>query len=415
MCCLLQKTHHYIDGLTGSLPCAVYTLGVIAQSPTHDPAEMEAALRPALSCLVLGEPGEHTDDACRRLRRSSRVGSVETLNDEIALGLDLAARRHDLVVVILPEPNAPLPRCLLKHPDVRVLVVAPDGVRGTLARWLQQGADDLVSPDDADAYDHALSRLLDACALAATARRQAVVIDVQRQRIESMIARSTLSVSAVPKKRRDRDASLNQLRRKEPPRIVAAPQRTEQHGERDGLPGRQATMKRLLALASRPATHRTAAAAIQVTLPFAQCGRRSSQLDCTLADLAVYRAADALRCYAPKRLLVGRLRINRLVLLVETRDARRVEPTQLEASIRSQLATLGGLLGSADEIDIDIEKATLANLAVPSLIDRLEGRYDERMARQQSANNDATSDDTLVPTVTNRVSPDRLPLVAARS
>lgn len=401
----------------------------MTNEPTHAKPERDAELasaplQPRLSCLVVGEANRYVQDARKRLERSSRVGRVEVLDDDFALGHALVAQRQDLVVLVLSAPDAALPRCLLKHPEVRVLVVAPDGVCGTLTRWLQQGADDLICPDDTDAYDHALSRLLDACSLSATARRQAMIIDVQRQRIEAMMARSIPSATpsttarssetdrrnAVPQRR-----GLNLLRRSRKPRPDERTPRTVRDADSDGLAGRPASMKRLLALAARPYRTASHAVVVQVTLPFAAPGQATSRLDNTIADLAIYRAADALRRYAPKRLLLGRVRKNRLLMLIEMPATAGTDLSARETRLREQLGTLGGLLLAADELDIDMLRAPLASVAVPSLIDRMEQRYSARHPSPSDAPVADAANDSMVPTVTARVPRVTRPRAAAQS
>lgn len=379
----------------------------------------QSAMSPRLSCLVVGESDEYIVDARQRLLRSSRVGAVETVADDIALAHELAASQHDLVVLILEAPDSPLPRCLLKHGDTRVLVVAPNGVRGTLARWLQQGADDLVSPDDTDAYDHALSRLLDACALSATTRRQAVMIDVQRQRIESLVSRSPL----VPVKRATLSAgrhgkrSLNLLGKTRKVSNAHAPNTavtTDCAGHTappvNELPDRRQTLNRLLALSARPAC---AADELLFAVQFnwtlgddtsgtsSGSGKSASPLDRIIADLAIYRAADALRRMAPRRLLLGRTRLNRLVLLMPAdTDIQDKVCSEHIRRARAQLGTLDGLLGSAMELELTSMKGSFRELARPELLAELDARY--RARSRSSGPYSRPSDNTVVPMVTNR-------------
>ncbi len=366
-------------------------------------------MSPRLSCLVVGDSTEFVEDARKRLTRSSRVGSVEVLADEIALTHEMNARQHDLVVLILGAPDSPLPRCFLKHPQTRVLVVAPNGVRGTLARWLQQGADDLVSPDDTDAYDHALSRLLDACALGATTRRQALMIDVQRQRIEALATRSG---EAAPKRptlsaSRRGKVKLNLLGNARKTIIANS---TENHSSApvNELPDRKQTLSRLLALAARPSNSEDAFFALQFT--WTQGGDKAqgtTQLDRIVADLAIYRAADALRRLAPQRLLLGRTRPDRLILLMQVNGCgkgQRLNPEKMMSEqmrrARTTLGTLGGLLGSAHELELESMQGSLKALAKPELLAELDARH--RANKRKTQLHAEPGDTTVVPMVTNR-------------
>ncbi len=154
-------------------------------APSRDPVSSDAAL----ACVVVGAPGEHVERLTMLLERSAHVGEVERAADEVMLRHALVVRQRDLVVIVLDAPDRLLPGCLLRHAQTRVLVVAPDGVRGTLTRWLQQGANDLVSPHDDDALSHALGRMVDECMLGVTARRLDAQVAALHRRIESLDAR----------------------------------------------------------------------------------------------------------------------------------------------------------------------------------------------------------------------------------
>jgi len=311
----------------------------------------------ALSCIVCGGRAELVEDLCVRLERSARVGSVERVSDPLMLEHAIAPGRVDLIVHVLATPDETLPRCLLAHAtDVRVLVVAPDGVCGTLSRWLQQGANDLVSPDDEDALAHALSRLLDECGLLASLRRQQTVIDTQRRRIESLTGTGEPAAARRPVTivdTADSPDGVDEETRDRRPVI-----------SRDGLPGRQQTLRQLRTLASRALVERDEPViAVRLAFPFdEQC---CSRLERTLCDLAICRAVAVIRRAIPRRLLLGRLRSDSLVLLVPGTDEDGERETEI--TLRRSLGTLGELLERPDELSIETLSDRLSRLAVQDL------------------------------------------------
>lgn len=310
---------------------------------------------PTLSCLVCGGKQALTDALVQRLQRSRRVGGVEHVADALALQHALTVRDHDLLIYVLAAPDEALPRCLLTCAELRVLVVAPDGVSGTLSRWLQQGATDLVSPDDEDGLAHALSRLLDECALLAELRRRDTVIATQQRRIDALLRRDDARLSgarAVP---------------------AAAPvRRPAAVSSQDGLPGRRQSLRRLLALQRRAqgAQAQQPVVALQLVLPFGGMGEVPGKLDRAFCDLMLYRAVDAVRSVLPRRLLLGRTRQHALIVLFPLGPG--MTSGAVTRTLRSALGTLGDLLDSSDEIVIDSLTGSLGELASADLVERLE-------------------------------------------
>jgi|GEM_PF-2789185 len=311
-----------------------------------------------LSCVICGGQATLASELQALLERSARVGSIEALSDALTLRHALALRPIDVVLHVLDTPDEALPRCLLDHPQVRVLVVAPDGVRGTLSHWLQQGANDLVSPDDEAGLSHAISRLLDECGLLASLRRQQTVIDTQRRRIDAL----TSSLLPADVRTTSDDAATD----------TAIPLRAEggtlrgrrSVSSRDGLPGRRQTLHQLQVLATRAAGDLDEpAVAVRLAFPFDE--RCASRLENTLCDLAICRAVTAMRRSFPDRLLLGRLRSDSLLMLVPARDESAARDTEI--TLRRSLGTLGELLERPDELTIQTLHGPLSDVSTSNL------------------------------------------------
>ena len=334
---------------------------------------------PPLACVVAGPDGEHASRLTALLGRSARVGDVERAGSEVVLRHALAVRHRDLVVVVLDAPDRLLPASLLRYPDTRVLVVAPDGVRGTLSRWLQQGANDLVSPHDEDALAHALGRLVDECALLAAARRLDALVAAQRRRIETLTARLEAGERRVgPVATSPPAPSLSAPARTGAARGPAADDADDPDDGADEpdpasrLPTRTPTLAALERLRTAPedADPDARLTALQVVLP---AGSVHDRLDRTLTDLAVCRAADVLRGSLPDLLVLGRTRRDTL-LAVCAGDPEAIGGQHAAARIATRLGSLGELIERAGDVRVDAIGGTVDAIATAALAERLERR-----------------------------------------
>lgn len=116
-----------------------------------------------LSCLV------HATSEARRRNLTALIGcaafdvSLDETDTLDAFREKLTAQRHDLVVTLLDEDDERLPACLLRYPDMLVLVITPARKTGPLEPWIEQGANDIVSEHRQEKLRHALARLLSEC------------------------------------------------------------------------------------------------------------------------------------------------------------------------------------------------------------------------------------------------------------
>ena len=362
--------------------------------PRIAPPDHPRAAAP-LACLVAGADGEHATRLVELLGRSARVGQVERASTEVVLRHALAVQHRDLVVVVLDAPDRLLPASLLRYPETRVLVVAPDGVRGTLSRWLQQGANDLVSPHDEDAMEHALGRLVDECALAASARRLDAIVTAQRRRIETLTAR--LAEAERADERRAARVSDEPLLPPSGPRADA--DACSAHDDRgpaaeldpaSRLPARAATLAALERLRTGAGGDPDARlTALQVVLP---AGSVHDRLDRTLTDLAVCRAAEVVRRTLPTLLVCGRTRRDTL-LAVCAGGPEAVGGADAAARLAARLGSLGELVERAGDLRVDALGGTVDAIASASLAERLERRaHDALVAGAALEARDAAAD-----------------------
>ncbi|MEE9321981.1 MAG: diguanylate cyclase [Granulosicoccus sp.] len=130
-----------------------------------------------LACLILTTDSDQKRRLTEALQQPSCVEHVDIVRDNAAFRQHLSERRYDLAVLAVEDIGDRLPACLLRYPDLRVLVLLPGKRRvdpgsktHPLSAWLQQGANDVVNQGHDAAITHALSRLLDECILQARLR-----------------------------------------------------------------------------------------------------------------------------------------------------------------------------------------------------------------------------------------------------
>ena len=99
------------------------------------------------------------------LALSKRVEGVDQVDDEAQLCEQLKLNQHALCVLVINDRSTMLPACLLRYPDLKVLVIVRVGKIGPLLDWLQQGCSDVVQLKRTDNLKHSLSRLIDECGL----------------------------------------------------------------------------------------------------------------------------------------------------------------------------------------------------------------------------------------------------------
>ena len=139
-----------------------------------------------LSAIVVAADEGMRASLTEQVGVSRRVSQVVDARDSVALRHELAVHHYDLAILLLEDADECLPACLLRYPDLRVLVVVPHRKTGSLDLWLQQGASDVVSLQKPANVRHALSRLLDECRLISELHQAREKIELQ-QRIHNTI------------------------------------------------------------------------------------------------------------------------------------------------------------------------------------------------------------------------------------
>lgn len=123
-----------------------------------------------LTCLILAADPHQRRELVQAAGNSAHTVRVSEASSNSKLREKLSRYNHDLVVIAPDELDDRLPACLLRYPDLPVLLVTPRRKTGPLDMWLQQGANDVVSYQHHDKFRHALERMLDECMVRAQLR-----------------------------------------------------------------------------------------------------------------------------------------------------------------------------------------------------------------------------------------------------
>lgn len=386
-----------------------------------------------LNCLVLCSE-EHAEIALRTaIGQHSCVNVIEIIRGENKLKDALRGSTVDLLVIAKADNSESLPACLLRYPDLQILLALPGRKTGDLAQWLAQGVDEVVSLQRADRLTHSLSRMIEGCKMRSRLRRLTRLLSAQYklQQIllntyaEALILIQNGSIiesndcfdSLIDCQQKDNKARSIEWKRwvsaqsyKEllDSSLYGASETTISSNENRHyrarvesliLDGGPAQLIRInpspIGLNSLPdletdsvtgllvrdsLTQRlqsllqssdtdTRYTTLLLTLPIADNASHFSGVDRTLQDLMIYRAANSIEQYFTTNTLLGRTGINRLMI---TRPAASEHSRKLAARVRDAIGSLGGLID--DPSSITIKTLTLATntLSAIEVVERLE-------------------------------------------
>jgi GGDEF domain-containing protein len=142
-----------------------------------------------LVCLVMTTNSSRQAQIGEWLRFGCRVERVDNVYDAVAMRHQLAARAYDMTVIVSGDKDQTLPPCLLRYPDMRVLVLTTTRKIGPLPEWLHQGATEVVSLQKLPAVHHTISRLLDECLMMRKVQALCEQTDEQRQIIDALLSK----------------------------------------------------------------------------------------------------------------------------------------------------------------------------------------------------------------------------------
>lgn len=134
-----------------------------------------------LTCVIFASHLVEKRDVISTLKCSRHIAHVDELDRLASLRDHLSRHRYDFVVVILDNPDDDLPACLLRYPELKVLVVTPTRKIGPVDRLLQQGAAEVVSYQRQEKCQHALERMIEECQIRAQLRAATQKINSQNK------------------------------------------------------------------------------------------------------------------------------------------------------------------------------------------------------------------------------------------
>ena len=116
-----------------------------------------------LTCLVFGTNNTHVDGIAALVGECDNISQIDEISRLASLRDNLSRYPYDFVVVMLENADDNLPACLLRYPELRVLVVTPARKVGAIETLLTQGASDVVSVQRRGKCRHALDRIITEC------------------------------------------------------------------------------------------------------------------------------------------------------------------------------------------------------------------------------------------------------------
>ena len=134
-----------------------------------------------LTCVIFGNNIAKEIDIVDALKHSLPVVHADELSRIASLRDHLARHRYDFAIVFLAHCDDNLPACLLRYPDLKVLVVTPDRKIGPVEKWFEQGATDVVSRQRHNKCRHAIERMIEECRIRAQLRVATLKIDSQNK------------------------------------------------------------------------------------------------------------------------------------------------------------------------------------------------------------------------------------------
>lgn len=386
-----------------------------------------------LCCLVLCNDSTPDDALRMALDTHPSVKKIEYIDTQNALRETLRTTSFDLLVVALSNTSKQLPACLLRYPDMQVLVAVPSRKIGSINTWLAQGANEIVSLQRKDRLVHTVNRMLNDSATRAKLRHVtshlATQYKLQQILLNTYAEALVLTQNGCVIESNDCFDTLinckqhdNKARSIEWTRWVSAQSYKELHDsalleqnettisssnsrhyrariESLVLEGGPAQLIRInpspIGLNSLPDLETDSVTgllvrdsftqrlqsllqspgntnrytAVLITLPIPDNASHFSGVDRTVQDLLIYRAANSIEQHFKGNTLLGRIGINTLLL---ARPANSEQSRKLALRVKAAIGSLGGLI--EDPASVFIKTLTLPpnTLSAIEVMERLE-------------------------------------------
>jgi len=150
-----------------------------------------------LNCVLRASDAAHIDAVTNWLRISARVGEITTCTNDTEFKDELQQRAAtnppDFVIVVVSGDE--LPPHLLRYPDIKILVLTARRKVGSLTPWLQQGACDVATLSRPQQVQHAMSRLIDECAMSKRVDLLATELVRSEARYDTLVRNSRTPLS----------------------------------------------------------------------------------------------------------------------------------------------------------------------------------------------------------------------------
>lgn len=127
----------------------------------------------------------------RLVQDCKHIAQIDQLADSTDLRAHLLSKQCDLTIVVPSSTDENLPACLLRYPDMRVLVVTSDRKTGPTGKWVQQGANQVISQRRPERLRQTLEMLIEICITQAQLRLVKTELSA-KQRLQDILLDSHL-------------------------------------------------------------------------------------------------------------------------------------------------------------------------------------------------------------------------------
>jgi len=114
-----------------------------------------------LSCVVFGTALSDKQSLTSYIRDLDLVSRLDEISGLSNLRKHLSRQSCNFVVIVLDHADDTLPACILRYPEMKVLVITPARKAGSVEAWLPQGASDIVSCHRAEKMKFAIRRMVE--------------------------------------------------------------------------------------------------------------------------------------------------------------------------------------------------------------------------------------------------------------
>jgi len=358
-----------------------------------------------LNCIVFGRDLSSKPQVSTRLRQLAAISQIDEISSLAQLRDHLSRHPYHFAIIVLDHADDNLPACLLRYPELKVLVITPSRKAGPIDPWRTQGASDIVSSHRPEKMKHAINRIVEESHVRAQLhaiqkkldsqnRLQQILLDSRKDAVMLWQHGTIVESNRLFDDLINCHSSDNHSRSIEWKRWVSAPSYAELNTSEQPLVGSvnlsnhlgqrfetkiesimlDTGKAKLIKINTRPLDQRAwddisvdSATGMLLTKPFIL--RSQDKGNSTVKELLSYRIATLLKQEFSSLSLIGRTGPTKMTLL----PLSPVSSSQgLSGRIRQTLGTIGGLVEDRQSVRIKTLSLSTSHLCAMEVMDRLE-------------------------------------------